>query len=58
MSKNVKVFVVVMVLFVLLAAVLFASTTTGFVQLAATGGANLDGFCVGSSAGSCQLGGF
>jgi hypothetical protein len=52
MSKNTKLFLMVMVLFVLIAAVVMISTTSGNVLA----GANLNGFCVPSGAGSCSIG--
>ena len=53
MSKNTKLFLMVLVLVVLVAA--FAAIAyTGHTALA--GGMSLNGFCVGSSAGSCGVG--
>ena len=53
MSKNTKLFLMVLVLVVLVAA--FAAISyTGHAALA--GGMSINGFCVGSSAGSCGVG--
>ncbi len=53
MSKNMKLFLMVVVLLVLVAAVVLISTHPALA--APQAGINLNGFCVGSSSGSCGV---
>lgn len=53
MSKNMKLFLMVVILFVLVTAVVMISTHTAFASSLA--GINLNGFCIGSSSGSCGV---
>jgi hypothetical protein len=57
-NNNVKIWLALFTVFVLIMAFALFFTVTPDLMALADGGAHLTGKCIGSAAGSCQVGGF